>query len=135
LFVEIPQTGARYAVVAAGVLGPAGRNQAVFNKLQIVGIGPAAAQGLGTGEMRLLYSGYRQPPTPSDFQLIVKVLVFDSDVTNLPVVSSFVRFDPDPDGFVLKLTEANGADLKPEILRRTSLMVEVSEYGRLVSIP
>ena len=79
--------------------------------------------------MKFRYEGYRSPlRSTGGMQTIVKVLPVASDQP--PVTPAFARFDDD--GFVVRLTDMRGVALSQSLLDATSLMVEVSEFGKLV---
>lgn len=102
-----------------------------FNGLTVLGAGLAG--GLAPGELKFNYNGYRSPVRARfSFQTIVKVLPVVNDRSPV-VVPAFVRFDDD--GFVVRLTQGTGAPLEQPVLDNTAVVVEVSEYGKLVSIP
>jgi hypothetical protein len=128
----MPQSpGVRYAIVAAGILSRASTTGIVFNGLTMVGAGPA--DGLAQGELKFTYGGYVSPVRARfSFQTIVKVLPVVDDRRSA-VVPAFARFDDD--GFVVKLSQGSGTPLDQNVLNNTAVMVEVSEYGKLVSIP
>jgi hypothetical protein len=124
-----PVPGARYAIVAAGILSRTTTMGNVFNGLSVVGSGPAG--GLAAGELKFTYNGYRSPVRARfSFQTIVKVLPVTND--RALAVPAFVRFDDD--GFVVKLSQGDGTPLGQASLDNTAVVVEVSEYGKLVSI-
>jgi hypothetical protein len=128
----MPQVpSARYAIVAAGILSSTTTTGTTFNGLKVAGAGPTG--GLAQGELKFTYNGYRSPVRARfSFQTIVKVLPVAND--RIPtVVPTFVRFDDD--GFVVKLSLGNGTPLDQGVLDNTAVVVEVSEYGKLVSIP
>jgi len=125
----MPQSAnVRYAIVAAGILNRRAPAGPVFNGLKLVGAGPV--DRLPQGELKFIYSGYTPPD--GSFQTIVKVLPVFGDQTTA-IVPAFLRFEND--GFSVRLTDGVGTPLDPATLVRTTVMVEVSEYGRLVSIP
>jgi hypothetical protein len=126
-----PVPSARYAIVAAGILSSTGATGTTFNGLKVAGAGPTG--GLALGELKFTYNGYRSPVRARfSFQTIVKVLPVADD-RRTAVVPSFVRFDDD--GFVVKLSQGSGVPLDQGALDNTAVVVEVSEYGKLVSIP
>lgn len=113
--------------MAAGVLSPRTTVGLAFNGLKVVGAGPAA--GLGQGEVKFVYDRYVPPAAAGfSFQTIVKVLPVFEDQRAV-TVPAFQRFDND--GFVVRLTLGGAAPLDQATLDRTTLMVEVSEYGRI----
>ena len=128
---EMPQNpGVRYAIVAAGILSRAVAMGTTFNGLAVLGAGPAG--GLGPGEVKFNYNGYRSPVRARfSFQTIVKVLPVVND-RSPAVVPAFVRFDDD--GFVVRLSLGNGNPLDQGVLDNTAVVVEVSEYGK-VNLP
>lgn len=128
----MPQNpGVRYAIVAAGILSRTNTTGSVFNGLKAVGAGPA--DGLADGELKFTYDRYASPVRARfSFQTIVKVLPVSNDRRGA-VVPAFVRFDDD--GFVVKLSQGSGVPLDQNQLNSAAVVVEVSEYGKLVSIP
>ena len=105
----------------------------VFNGLKVVAAG--AASGLGEGELKFIYDRYVSPARAGfSFQVIVKVLpVVNADQQRVAIVPALARFEDD--GFVVRLLPSNGVPLTQAILEVTQVVVEVSEYGKLVSIP
>ena len=97
----------------------------VFNELEIVGTGPR--NGLEDGQIKFRYDGYRVPS--GSIQTIVKVLPVENGRVPI-VVPMFVRFVDD--GFIVRLIDPRGVPLPQAVLDLSMLMVEVSEFGKLV---
>ena len=121
-YVELPNIGMRYIVVAAGsvrfgVLSP------TLADLQIV------SQWTPDGLITLNYKGYAPPPLTNEFDLLVKVLpVLRKDNGMNPVVT-FIAFGPLGYGFNIRVFDPMLRQaVPPEYLE---LMVEVSQLTRV----
>ncbi|AKJ02890.1 hypothetical protein [Archangium gephyra] len=104
-----------YSIVAAGILPPVPPEQS-FNALKII--------GTADGSATLTFTGY-QNPTGKPFQYIVKALLVSA-----PAVKGFVvtlgGFQAN--GFVLNVSDAQGAPVPVALMNNLRLVVEVSQY-------
>jgi hypothetical protein len=122
-FVEIPEIGLRYIIIAAGTVRLGAAREPTFNGLHIHYVEE------GTGEVFVLFDDYRQPRPGGDFQLIVKALPVFNERHQLPTIVNFVDFRGREEGIVLLVTDANGIPRREQV-HETELMIEVSMYGR-----
>jgi hypothetical protein len=111
-----------YRIVAAGVLpaveGPAANT---YNNLRVTRV--------GGGLVTLNFDGYQQParPNPTQQYVVKAMAVVAPESAARAAVVTFVRFDPNADGFTLLVT-SGGQPLDGATLSTVSLMVEVSQY-------
>ncbi|HWE04971.1 MAG TPA: hypothetical protein VG326_21365 [Tepidisphaeraceae bacterium] len=132
-FVERPNNGARYAIVAAGVVGagPGGADSTLpssYGDLKIVPPVVPAGGVAPAGMITLAFTGHA-PPVANGVQTIVKALPIALRKTNTPeapfVEVSFFQFTAD--GFQLLVT-SNGQAVPAETLNKMQFMIEVSQF-------